>query len=106
MENLRPLLSVNLVPAISDPVSKVPYDIIKVAKLKILPGRGPTGFCLVDSNLTRVPPADARATRGEEGHGDHRHGPARCGEEDGDPPAAAAAGSRRAEEWQCLVRTC
>ena len=40
MKNLRPLLSVNLVPAISEPVSKVPYDIIKVAKSKILPGRG------------------------------------------------------------------
>ena len=43
MENLRPFLSVNLVPAISEPVSKVPYDIIKVAKLKILPVSGLTG---------------------------------------------------------------
>jgi len=30
--------------AISEPVSKVPYGIIKVAKLKILQGRLPTGF--------------------------------------------------------------
>ena len=45
MKNLRPLLSVNSVLAISNPVSKVLYDIIKVAKLKILPGRLPTGFC-------------------------------------------------------------
>ena len=37
---MRPLLSVNSVPAISESVSKVPYDIIKVAKSKILPGRG------------------------------------------------------------------
>ena len=47
MKNLRPLLSVNSVPVISEPVSKVPYDIIKVAKSKILPGRGLTGFGLV-----------------------------------------------------------
>ena len=47
MKNLRPLLSVNLVPAISKPVSKAPYDIIKVAKSKILPGRSRTGFGLV-----------------------------------------------------------
>jgi len=44
MKNLRPLLSVNLALAVSEPVSKVPYDIIKVAKSKILPGRLPTGF--------------------------------------------------------------
>jgi len=43
MKNLRPLLSVNLAPA----VSKVPYGIMKVAKSKIFPGRLPTGFCLV-----------------------------------------------------------
>ena len=47
MKNLRPLLSFNSVPPILEPVSKVPYDIIKVAKSKILPGRGLTGFCLV-----------------------------------------------------------
>ena len=47
MKNLRPLLSVNSVPAISELVSKVPYDIIKVAKSKILPVSGLTGFCLV-----------------------------------------------------------
>jgi len=46
MKNLRPLLSVNSVPAISNAVSGVLYDIIKVAKFKILPGRSPTGFCL------------------------------------------------------------
>ena len=44
MKNLRPLLSVNSVLAVSEPVSKVPYDIIKVAKSNILPGRLPTGF--------------------------------------------------------------
>jgi len=43
MKNLRPLLSVNLAPAVSEPASKVPYDIIKVAKSKILPGRLQTG---------------------------------------------------------------
>ena len=47
MKNLRPLLSVNLAPAVSEPVSKVPYGIMKVAKSKIFPGRLPTGFCLV-----------------------------------------------------------
>jgi hypothetical protein len=35
MKNLRPLLSVNSVPAIPEPVLKVPYDIIKVAKFEI-----------------------------------------------------------------------
>jgi len=35
MKNLRPLLSVYSAPAISEPVSKVPYDIIKVAKSNI-----------------------------------------------------------------------
>jgi len=50
MKNLRPLLSVNSAPAVSDPVSKVPYDIIKVAKSKILPGRLPTGFCQVPNH--------------------------------------------------------
>jgi len=34
MKNLRPLLSVNSGPAVSKPVSKVPYDIMKVAKSK------------------------------------------------------------------------
>jgi len=43
MKNLRPLLSVNLAPAVSELVSKVPSDIIKVAKSKILPGRLQTG---------------------------------------------------------------
>ena len=52
MGNLRPLLSVNLVPAISEPVSNAPYDIIKVAKSKILPGRSRTGFGLVGTFLT------------------------------------------------------
>jgi hypothetical protein len=47
MKNLRPLLSINSVPAISNPVSKLLYDIIKVMKSKILPGRLLTGFCLV-----------------------------------------------------------
>ena len=47
MKNLRPLLRVSSVPAISEPVSKVPYDIIKVAKSKILPVSALTGFCLV-----------------------------------------------------------
>jgi len=47
MKNLRPLLSVNSAPAVSEPVSKVPYNIIKVAKSKFLPGRLLTGFCLV-----------------------------------------------------------
>ena len=47
MANLRPLLTVNSVPAISELVSKVPYDIIKVAKSKILPVSALTGFCLV-----------------------------------------------------------
>jgi hypothetical protein len=47
MENLRPLLSVNLVPVISDTVSNLLYDIIEVMKSKILPLRLQTGFCLV-----------------------------------------------------------
>ena len=47
MKNLRPLLRVNSAPAVSEPVSKVPYDIMKVAKSKFLPGRLPIGFCLV-----------------------------------------------------------
>ena len=51
MKNLRPLLSFNSVPPISEPVSKVPYDIIKVAKSKILPGRSRTGFGLVPGIL-------------------------------------------------------
>ena len=54
MKNLRPLLSFNSVPAISEPVSKVPYGIIKVAKSKILPGRGLTGFCLVHKSNTNI----------------------------------------------------
>ena len=37
MKNLRPLLSVNSALAISEPVLKVPYDVMKVAK-SIFPG--------------------------------------------------------------------
>ena len=47
MGNLRPLLSVNLVPVISDLVSNPLYDIIEVMKSKILPLRIQTGYCLV-----------------------------------------------------------
>jgi hypothetical protein len=43
MKNLRPLLSFNSVPAFSNLVSKLLYDIIKVTKSKILPGRLLTG---------------------------------------------------------------
>ena len=45
MKNLKPFLSVNWSPGVSEPVSKVPYDIIKVAKSKILPVvHGPAGW--------------------------------------------------------------
>jgi len=47
MENLRPLLSVNSVPVISNLVWNHLYDIIEVMKSKILPLRLQTGFCLV-----------------------------------------------------------
>ena len=43
MENLRPFLSVNSVPVISNLVSKLFYDIIEVTKSKILPLRLQTG---------------------------------------------------------------
>ena len=43
MENLRPFLSVNSVPVISNLVSKLLYDIIEVTKSKILPLRLQTG---------------------------------------------------------------
>jgi hypothetical protein len=39
MENLRPLLSVNLVPLISNLVLNLLYDIIELIKSKILPLR-------------------------------------------------------------------
>ena len=38
MENLISLLSINSAPAVSEPASKVPYDIMKVAKSKKFPG--------------------------------------------------------------------
>jgi hypothetical protein len=43
MENLRPFLSVNSVPVISNLVSKLLYDIIEGTKSKILPLRLQTG---------------------------------------------------------------
>jgi hypothetical protein len=51
MQNLRPLLSVNLVPVISNLVSNLLYDIIEVMKSKIFPLRLQTGFCLVLSAI-------------------------------------------------------
>jgi hypothetical protein len=43
MKDLRPLLSVNLVPVISDLVLNLLYDVIEVMKSKILPLRLQTG---------------------------------------------------------------
>ena len=54
MKNLRPLLSVNSAPANLESVSKVPYDIMKVARSKFLPGSLPTGFCLVPRETTQA----------------------------------------------------
>ena len=51
MQNLRPLLSVNSIPVISNLVSNLLYDIIEVMKSKILPLRLQTGFCLVCGSL-------------------------------------------------------
>jgi hypothetical protein len=53
MQNLRPLLSVDAVPVISNLVSNLLYDIIEVMKSKILPLRLQTGFCLVLRALNR-----------------------------------------------------
>ena len=43
MQNLRPLLSVNSIPLISNLVSNLLYDIIELIKSKILPLRSQTG---------------------------------------------------------------
>ena len=58
MKNLRPLLSVNSAPAVSEPVSKVPYDIMKVAKSKfcrvVYPPRRTERPPLVHSEIPRL----------------------------------------------------
>jgi len=53
MENLRPFLSVNSVPVISNLVSKLFYDIIEVTKSKILPLRLQTGRMAKKAKKTR-----------------------------------------------------
>jgi hypothetical protein len=53
MENLRPLLSVNLVPVIFELVSNLLYEIIEVMKSKILPLRLQTGRIAKKQNKTR-----------------------------------------------------